>query len=277
MTETERQKSGSIFDVRWNDAGELPTVKEYRTLCIPSLLALLFGLLAPLVLTHWGFVFIPILSLVLAFFALHLIARSDGMQFGKPFVWAAIFLSLCFVTANFSLQEAYKSRVIREAIEFSGSYFDRIAREKEDPTRDILSIRDMQSPYWQRSAAPLEDRWKAFEKDMFSQEDMSMFAEDRLLRTLMELGDNAKATYYKVKSHAYDRGHQMDYVTLVYAVTYKNDNKDVETFFVDLTVKRIQGEDTTTVANQKKKMAGWGVQGMKGPVLPKEFGGKEGS
>jgi len=274
---TQPQKNGSIFDVKWNDAGEFPTVKEYRTLCVPSLLTLLFGLLAPLVLANWGFVFIPILSLVLAFFALVLIARSDGMQFGKPLAWVAIFLSLCFVTANFSLQAAYKSRVIREAIEFGGSYFELIARSKKDPTVDILSIRDMQSPYWQRSVAPLEDQWKAFEKNEFAQEDLSMFTNDVTLRTMMALGDNSKATLYTVKSYARDKGHETDYVTLVYAVTYENDNKEKETFFLDLTVKRTQGEEATSVANQKKKMAGWGVQGMKGPVLPKEFEGKEGS
>ena len=281
MTETQTQKSGSIFDVQWNDAGELPTVKEYRTLCIPSLLALLFGLLTPLVLTNWGFVFIPVLALVFAFFALYLIARSDGRQFGKPLAWMAVFFSLCFVTAGFSLQAAYKSRVIREAIEFSGSYFELIACEKDGRTKDgrpmdILSIRDMQSPYWQRSAAPLEDRWKALEKgDMMGQEDLSMFANDGALRTLMALGDNAKATFYKVKSYGRDKARDTDYVTLVYAVTYENDNKEKETFFVDLTVKRIQSEETTTVGNQKKKMAGWGVQGMKGPVLPKEFESRE--
>jgi len=274
---TDTQKSGSIFDVKWNDAGELPAVKEYRTLCVPSLLALLFGLLTPLVLVNWGFVFIPILALVLAFFALYLIAGSDGMQFGKPLAWAAIFLSLCFVTANFSLQASYKSRVIREAVEFGGSYFELVARSKNDPTVDILSIRNMQSPYWQRSVAPLEDQWKAFEKNEFGQEDLSMFANDITLRTMMALGDNAKASFYKVKSHAHDRGRDNDYVTLVYAVTYKNDNGDNETFFVDLTVKRFQGEEETSVGNQKKKMSGWAVQGVKGPVLPKEFGGKEDS
>ena len=274
---TETQKSGSIFDVKWNDAGELPTVKEYRTLCIPSLLALLFGLFVPLVLVNWGFMFIPILSLILAFFALYLIAASDGMQFGKPLAWSAIFLSLCFVTANFSLQAAYKSRMIREAVDFSGSYFELIARTKNDPTLDILSIRDMQSPYWQRSVAPLEDQWKTLEKSEFAQEDLPSTTEDTLLRTLMILGNNAKATFYMVKSYVHDRGHDNDYVTLVFAVTYENDKKEKETFFVDLTVKRSLGEEETTVANQKKKMAGWGVQSMKGPVLPKEFGGKEDS
>ena len=271
MTEIQPQKSGSIFDVKWNDASETPTVAEYRTLCVPSLLALLLGLLAPLVMLNWGFVFIPILSLLLAFLALYLIASSDGTRFGRPLVWVAIFLSLCFCVANFTLWEGYKSRMIAEAIEFAGSYFEVIA----EPDIDILNIRDMQSPYWQRSTASLEKRWEDMDKDMFGQEDLSMFASDITLRTLMALGDRAKPTFYSVKSYSYDKGHGIDYVTLVYAVTYTNDSQETETFFVDLTVKRIHGEDPNTVANQKTKMAGWGVQGMKGPVLPKEFGGKE--
>ena len=275
MTETQPQKSGSIFDVKWNDASELPTVAEYRTISVPSLLALLFGLLTPLVLMNWGFVFVPILSMIFAFYALYAIAKSDGMRLGRPLAWSAIFLSLCFVVANVSLWEAYKSRMIREAIDFSGSYFKLIALTKDDPTVDILSLRDMRSPYWQRSVAPLENRWKTLEKDEFSQEDMGMFAGDITLRTLMALGDGARVTFYKVKSYACDKGKNEDYVTLVYAVTYENDHQEKETFFVDITVKRVQGEDTTTVANQKKKMGGWTVQSMKGPATPKEFGGKD--
>ena len=275
MTETQPDKSGSIFDIRWNDAGETPTVAEYRTLCVPSLLALLFGLLTPLVMLNWGFVFIPILSLILALYALYVIAHSDGMRFGRPLAWMAIFLSFCFVAANLSLWEAYKSRLILEARDFAGSYFELIARTKDDPTIDILTLRDMQSPYWGRSVTPLEDRWKTLAKDEFAQESLSMITSDLTLRTLMALGAGAKATFYKVKSYACDKSRHEDFVTLVYAVTYENDNKDKETFFVDLTVKRNQGEDTTTVANQKKKMGGWSVQGMKGPATPKEFGGKE--
>jgi len=272
MTETQRQKSGSIFDVKWNDASEFPTVAEYRTISVLSLLALLFGLLTPLVMLNWGFVFLPILSLILAFLALSSIANSDGMRFGRPLAWTAIFLSLCFVVTNFTLWEGYKSRMIIEAIDFAGNYFEVIA----EPDIDILKIRDMQSPYWQRSAAPLEDRWKAMDKDMFGQEDLSMFTTDITLRTLMALGDRAKPTFYMVKSYSYDKGHGIDYVILVYAVTYESDNKETETFFVELTVKRMRGEDPNTVANKKTKLAGWGVQSMKGPVLPKEFGGKEG-
>ena len=275
MMETQPDKSGSIFEIRWNDASETPTVEEYRTLCVPSLLALLFGLLTPLVMLNWGFVFLPILSLILAFYALYVIAHSDGMRFGRPLAWGAIFLSFCFVTANLSLWEAYKSRLILEAREFAGSYFELIARAKDDPTIDILTLRDMQSPYWGRSVTPLEDRWKTLAKDEFAQESLSMITSDLTLRTLMELGFGAKATFYNVKSYACDKSRHEDFVTLVYAVTYDNDNKDKETFFVDLTVKRNQGEDAATVANQKKKMGGWSVQGMKGPATPKEFGGKE--
>ncbi|MCL2117906.1 MAG: hypothetical protein FWH27_05705 [Planctomycetaceae bacterium] len=271
MTETQPEKSGSIFDVKWNDASEFPTAAEYRTISVPSILALLFGLLTPLVLINWGFVFLPILALIFAFLALFLIARSEGMRFGKPLAWAAIFLSLSLVVANVSLWEAYKSRMIREAIDFAGSYFQFVANAKDNPEIDILNIRDMRSPYWLRSVAPSEDRWKTLDKDMFAQEDLSMFTSDVTLRTLMELGHRAGATYYQVKSYTCDKGRHEDYVTLVYAVTYENDKREKETFFVDITVKRSQGEDTTTVANQKKKMGGWAVQNMKGPVMPKEF------
>ena len=264
-------KTGSIFDVKWNDTDEVPTVAEYRSLCIPALLALLFGLICPLVLINWGFVFLPVITLVLSFWALYAIEKSDGMKFGRPMVWVAVFLSLCFVILNISLWEAYKSRMIREAMEFGGSYFELIAREKDDPGIDILNIRDMRSPYWQRSVVSSEGRWKALDKDMFAQEDLAMVTNDQCLRTLMALGQNAKATYYMTDQYYHDAKND-DHVSLTYAITYNNDANEKETFFVKLTVKRIRGEDPTSVAGKKKKMAGWIVESLKGPVLPKKFG-----
>lgn len=265
-------KTGSIFDVKWNETDEVPTITEYRSLCVPALLALLCGLLSPLVLISWGFVFVPIFALVLSFWSLFSIERSDGMKFGRPLVWIAVFLSLCFVVLNISLWESYKSRMIREAMEFGAGYFELIAREKDDPEIDILNIRDMRAPYWQRSVAPSENRWKALEKDMFAQEDLPTTTNDQCLRTLMALAQNAKATYYMTDQYYYD-SKNIDHVRLTYAITYDNDANEKETFFVQLAVKRIRGEDPATVGGKKKKMAGWCVESLKGPVLPKGFNG----
>jgi len=271
MTESQSSKSGSLFDIKWNDTNEIPSAAEYRTLSISCLLALLLGLLSPLVLINWGFVFIPIFAIVLAAIGLVVIANSEGMRFGKPLAWSAIFLSICFVTMNVTLWEAYKSRVIREAIDFAGSYFEIYNRSPEAGKLDIFHVQDMQIPYWRRSTAPLEDRWKALDKDMMSQEDMSAFAEASEMRTLMALGNRAVPTYYSVKSYIYDTSNNIDYVTLIYAITYETDTKEKETFFLELTVKRIQGEDVTTIASQKKKMGGWAVHSLKKSDVPMEF------
>ena len=266
-------KTDSVFDMKWNEADEVPPVTEYRTICVTGLLALLLGLLSPLVMISWGAVFLPILAMVLAFLALYSIEQSDGTKFGRPAAWAALFLSLCFIVLTFVLWETYKSRMVREAIEFGGSYFELVAREKDDPEIDLLKVRDMNSPYWLRSKASLEDRWRAIEKDMFTQEDLDATAGDECLRTLMALGQDAKATFYKVENYRYDTQNAMDYVTLVYAVTYPGQAGEKETFFVQLVLKRHRGEDTTTIANKKNKMGGWGVGQLRGPILPKEFGG----
>ena len=275
MTESQSPKSGSLFDIKWNETTEIPSVAEYRTLSIPCLLALLLGLLSPLVLINWGFVFIPIFAVVFAALGLVGIANSEGMRFGKPLAWSAIFLSICCVVMNVTLWEAYKSRVIHEAIDFAGSYFEIYRRGPDDEKLDLFQVQDMQAPYWRRSPAPLEDRWKALDKDMMSQEDMSSFAEASEMRTLMALGNRAVPTYYSVKSYIYDTSNNIDYVTLVYAVTYETDTKEKETFFLELAVKRTRGEDATTIANQKKKMGGWGVHSLKKSDVPKEFEGRQ--
>lgn len=276
MTESSSPKSGSLFDMKWNETNEIPSATEYRTLSIPSLLAFLVGLLSPLVLINWGFVFLPIFALVLAAAGLFGISRSDGMRFGKPLAWSAVFISLCFIVMNVSLWESYKSRVIREAIDFAGSYFEIFAGEPDAPQVDIFKVKDMQAVYWHRSVAPVEDRWKALEKDMFGQEDMDSYTRSLPERTLMALGNRAVPSFYSVDSYGYDKKNNVDYVTLVYAVTYKTEAGEKETFFVNLNVKRSRGEDTTTIAGRKTKMGGWGVGSLRGPILPKEFDDNDG-
>lgn len=272
MTESRPSKSGSLFDMKWNETNEIPTVSEYRTLSIPCLLAFLAGLLSPLVLISWGLVFLPILALALALAGLYGVERSEGMQFGKPLAWSGVFLAICFSVMNVTLWEAYKSNVIREAIVFADHYFELYDRGPDDPELDILHVHDMRSPYWLRSAMPIEDRWKAIEKDTLTQEDIGGYSGQLPERTLMALGGRAVPTYYSVKSYGYAGS---DYVTLVYAITYETDAKEKETFFLELRLKRTHGEDTTTIANQKIKRGGWSVESLKAPVLPKEFGGKE--
>ena len=275
MIESQSPKSGSLFDIKWNETNEIPSSVEYRTLSIPCLLALLFGLLSPLVLIHWGFVFIPIFAVVFAVIGLVGIAGSEGMRFGKPLAWSALFLSICFVVMNVTLWEAYKGRMIREAIEFAGSYFEIYNRSPDGEKLDLFHVQDMQWPYWQRSAIPHEDRWKALDKDMMAQEDMSVSAEVLEMRTLMALGDRATPTYYSVKSYSYDTSNNLNYVTLVYAITYVTDTKEKETFFLELAVKKIRGEDATTIANQKKKIGGWAVHSLKKSDVPKELEGNK--
>ena len=275
MTEPQPAKSGSLFDIKWNETNEVPSVTEYRTLSIPCLLAFLFGLLSPLVLVSWGFVFVPILALVLGTLGLFGIAHSDGMRFGRPLAWSAVFLSICFVVMNVSLWQAYQNRIIREAMDFGEWYFEIYARTPDAPEPDILKVMDMQSPYWQRSAAPIENRWRTIAKDSMAQENVGMYAGNQPERTLMALGSRAVPTFHSVKAYGHDKKNRVDYVSLIYAVTYQTDGGEKETFFVTLALKRTQDADTTTVANQKTKMAGWGVSALKGPVLPKEFGGDD--
>jgi len=291
MTETQPEKSGSVFDVKWNDTNELPMVANYRKISVPGVLAFLFGLVSPLVLINWGFVFLPLVAAVLAFLALYQISQSDGMVFGRPFAWIAIFLSFCIVVGNYSCWEAYKGRIFREAMDFSDSYFELINRVKSetgkidfnnidssefknkhyDPEVDILSIKDMRSPYWQRSHEPLKDRWIAVAKSDMAQEDVGPFSQNPTLRILLELGDKAKITFYKVKSFTRDKMNSADLVTLIYAVTYKNDNEKPETFFVELSLKRWQERDSNTVAVNKTSLAGWSVDALKGPVPHNEL------
>ncbi|MDR1491277.1 MAG: hypothetical protein LBT05_00915 [Planctomycetaceae bacterium] len=278
MTETndiQSQKTGSIFDVKWNETTEIPEVASYRTLNVVALLSALFGILSPVTLINWGFAFVPIISLVFAFWGLYAIHRSEGMQFGKTPAYFGIFLSASIVAFNVILWQTYQNRIVCESLIVADAYFELLAKAKNDPSIDLMVLEDAKRPYWNRRGKDaIQNAWKALDKDSLAQEEMQGVVNDPCFRTLLALGGKAKATFYKVKSYYYDANNRIDYATLTYAVTYPNQDAATETFFVNLTLQRFHDEDSTTVANKKIKRGGWAVSSCKGPVLPAEFGGK---
>jgi len=273
--DSQTKKTGSIFDVKWNETTEVPEVASYRTLSVVALLAMLFGMLSPTVLISWGFVFIPIIALVLAIWSLLAIQKSDGMLFGKTLAYLGIAVAVSVVVFNVSLWQTYQRRIVHESLAAADAYFAMFAEAKKDPENALMILSDAKRPYWQRRGkAAIRSAWEALDKDEFAQEDMQGVVNDQCFRTLLALGDKAKASFYKVKSYYYNSSNSTDYVTLTYAITYPNSENKPETFFVNLTMQRFHDEDSTTVANKKTKRGGWAVSSCKGPILPVEFGGK---
>jgi hypothetical protein len=278
MTETndfQSQKTGSIFDVKWKETAETPEAASYRTFNVVALLSLLFGVLSPTVLLGWGFVFVPIIALILALGSLYAIHRSEGMQLGKAPAYLGIFLSVSVVALHLVLWQTYQTQIVGEALKVADDYFELLAKAKEDTSIDLMVLEDAKRPYWNRKGkAAVAMAWKALDKDELAQEEMQGVVNDPCFRTLLALGGKAKATFYKVAGYYYNASNHTDYVTLTYAITYPNQDNLPETFFVNLTLTRFHDEDSATTADKKIKRGGWAISSCKGPVLPKEFGGK---
>ncbi|MCL2347341.1 MAG: hypothetical protein FWC50_03665 [Planctomycetaceae bacterium] len=273
------EKSGSIFDVHWNETSETKNAASYRSVSILAILALIFGVLSFTMFLSWGWFFVPVTAVVLSFLALHAIKKSEGSLFGGSLAHLGLFLAVFSVFAYVTVWKSYEYYIVRESIPYAKSYVEFITKEY-----DLIAINQYGRPYWARSNPPYTALWEKTVANEMGQESMTMESRDPCRRTLMALKDKASVSFHKVKYYARDKDNN-DVVCLQLAVTYpanKGDNgnenngdESKETFFVDLTLQRVVREEENTAEKTRKKYAGWEVKSLKGPVLPVEFGGKE--
>ena len=264
------EKSGSIFDIRWDETNEAKNTANYRGISILAILALFFGFLSLTIFLSWGWFFVPVLAIVLSLLALHSIKKSEGSLFGGSLVYLGLFVAVFSVVTYVAVWETYKYYIIREAIPYAKSYVEFVTNEY-----DLIAIQQRGRPYWARSNPPYTALWeKAAASEMgMGRESITTEANDPCRRTLMALKDKASISFYKV-GYYYRDNDNSDVVSLRLAVTYPGD-EGKETFFVDLVLQRVIREEDVTAEKIKKKYAGWQINSLTGPVLPAEFDGKE--
>jgi len=244
----------SPFKTSWNDASEADVT--YTQLCVPALLSAIFGVSAFLVfMTPWLF-FLGVIAIVLSLFALQSIRNSEGALSGT---WLAYFglcggiVALVAITVFWSV---YQYEVRREADQFFRLWF--VALQQGD----IPKAKEYQSVYTRRSrAANAEEWWKNQYQNKYAHRDVHQYVEDKLVRVLLALGNNATVSYYKTLS--IDSGRESDEVVSVYAVTFPVELGRKETFFVKITGKRIYPTNSPDF-----KAAGWHLEGAPEFYLP---------
>jgi len=249
--------SDSIFKTSWNDASEAEP--SYTRLCVPALLSVFFGLGTFLVyFTPWLF-FLGIIAILLSLFALWTIRRAEGTLTGTPFAYFGLCCAIVGLVSVTVFWAAYQYGVRREADQFFRLWFAAVQ------AGDIPQAKEYRTTYNYRSkAASAEEWWKKQYEEKYAHRAVHQYVEDKLIRTLMALGDKATISYYKTLT--IDSGRESDTVAAIYAVTFPAESGNTETFFVHIGGKRSYPPGTSDF-----KAAGWNIEGTPAFYLPDEF------
>ena len=248
----------SIFKTSWNDVSE--GGRTYSRLCVPALLAAFFGLGAFLVYFSPWFFFLGVLAVLLGLVALWTIRNSEGTLFGVPLAYFGVCCGIVALVSVSVFWHVYQNGIRRESDQFFRLWFAAVQHGVEG----IPQAKELQAIYAHRSrSANAEEWWKKQYEEKYAHRAVHKYVEDKLVRTLMALGDKAKVSYYKTIS--VDSARDSDAVLSVYAVTFPAESGGTETFFVKIGGKRIYPSDPDF------KAAGWRIEMPPEFYLPDEF------
>jgi hypothetical protein len=254
---TGKMSGESIFKTSWNEASDVEAT--YSRLCVPALLAALFGVGAFLVYFSFWFFFLGVIAILLGCVALWIIRNGEGTLPGTTLAYFGVcsgIIALVSVTVFWSV---YQYDVRREADQFFRLWFASVQQG------NIPQAKESRAIYTDRSEAASTDEWweKQYE-NKYSHRAVHQYVEDKLVRVLMALGNKAKVSYYKTLS--IDSERESNTVTSVYAVTFPAEFGITETFFVKISGKRVYPSNLSAF-----KAAGWQISGTPAFYLPDEF------
>jgi len=181
-----------------------------------------------LVLASPVFLFIVVLNIIVSSLAIWVIWNSSGALFGIRLAKVSLGWSIVTLVAVATFQPYYHHTMLQNADKFAKSWF---AAVKAD---DIPLAFEMRRPFWIRNLPedPLEWWHAQIFDDQMTHEFLHRHLNNQVLRTLVHLGDRADVSFYRLNSwNTHDSIH---YLSLVYAVTYPNEQGDKETFFVEI-------------------------------------------
>ena len=247
----------SIFKTNWNDVSE--SEANYTRLCVPALLATLFGLGAFFIYFTFWFFFLGVIAILLGLIALWIIRNGEGTLTGTPLAYFGLCCGFVALVSVAVFWATYQYGVRQEADQFFRLWFAAVQQG------DIPRAKEFRAIYSHRSrAAGVEEWWEEQYGNKFTHRDLHMYVEDKLIRVLMALGDKATVSYYETLSVVSERDN--DTVVSVYAVTFPAQYGGNETFFVRIGGKRMYPTDLSDF-----KAAGWRIEGAPAFYLPDKF------
>jgi hypothetical protein len=207
--------------------------------------------------TPWFF-FLGVIAIALSLIALWAIRNAEGTLTGTTFAYIGLSSAAIALVSIAVFWASYQYGVRREADQFFRLWFAAVQRG------DIPLAKEYRSIYSQRSRAVNADEWWQEQyAGKYAHWSVHRYVEDKLIRVLMALGDDAKVTYYQTSSVHSDR--ESDVVTSVYAVTFPREFHRTETFFVRIIGKRVHP------SSQDFRSAGWKIEESPSVYVPEEF------
>ena len=247
----------SIFKTSWSEVSEAET--SYTRLSVPALLSAFLGLGSILVYFSFWFFFFGVIAILLSLFALWTIRNAEGALAGSSLAYLGLGSAIVALVSVSVFWSAYQYGIRREADQFFRLWFVAIQQG------DIPRAKEYQTLYSGRSkAANADEWWSAQYKDQHTHRAIHQYIENKLIRTLMALGDKAKVSYYKTLAVMSER--ETDTVVSVYAVTFPAEFGNTETFFIKMSGVRFYPSEA-----QKSKAAGWRIENVPVVYLPDEF------
>ncbi len=242
----------SLFSAHWEEKEADGETSHYSQFSIIGLIAFSLGLLSLLSFLFVQLLFLAGLGILLALWAVFSIWWTRGTLRSYFFACSAIFFAVFSLAGVSAMHWTYNHQIEKEGDRFFQIWFQAI-QEKNLPL-----IYEMRGYTWDRS--PYHDLLQWWEKHLrLPKDDMNEFVHslnNNILRTLWELGDQAKYTLYGTPQTLSIENN--DYAIAKYAVTYTTKEGSKETFFI-----RIKGE---RVVNPKdRSQRGWCLHGA--PVL----------
>ena len=246
----------SPFFTTWNDVSETEE-SSYRRLSVVALVAFFFGILSFVIYFSVWFFFIAVIGITLSLLAVWSIRHSEGLLFGKGLAQCGLALSIVSLVSVSIMWPYYLYELRLEGNRFFRIWFDAMQAD------NLPLAKGMSSPYWERPSIDDDEKWwQAQYADKWTHRSIHGYTENKLVRTFLALGQDARITYYKtLKAFA---GDGKDTVVSVYAVTYTSESGEKETFFIKMTgVRRFPTQDI--------KNAGWALDPFPEFYVPDEY------
>lgn len=210
---------------------EDPESQQYRELSTMAVVSLLLGIGSATALLTPAFWFVPVIGVVLSLVALQRVAHFAPALIGRKAALWGLALSLGFLVAGVTSWTAYRAMLREEAATFGQLWFAEILAD-----RPQVAMQLMEAPSQRR---PLDESlWKLYAPGTEPRESLEQFVARKDIRTLLAVAGKARVRYFATERHDDLMGN--DIVVQTYAVTFENDEGELQTFFVELTLMRSQ-------------------------------------
>jgi hypothetical protein len=207
----------------------------YRAMSAAAVVGLGLGVLAPLCLLTPLLWPLPLAGIAVCALALARIARSGGELLGRKAAAVGLWLAVGCLAAAATDAYLYRRLLFAEARAYAQQWFDYLAADQPQKAFAMTVAPGLRPPL-----AFDEAVWEFYRTGPRWRADLESYVGDRLVRTLLALGPNARARPFASGGRGDSELGETAYP--IFAVTYEDDGQ-TKTFFVKLYLQRLKQSD----------------------------------